>query len=650
MTRGRIVVSDDPGTMSKAGSGDDGRKRAWTLTSSSQPNKSKKLSPLALRALAALEHDDGISSGDDERDTKDCRHHDSVHVASGASELSEKSPVKKIATRSATDTVRSVVALTEGGAQSATNHIEGEAGIGFDDRGRELYGEHQGISEHARERNDSEICQNFQSPDVGHVRNVHKCNERNPSIPGGVAGSVSGGSIADDETLDSSSVAGERIAWDVDCVCPHVLTSDYGDVLSCFLSTPFDDKAMLSLHTSKEDTNTIGLQIEPKSGKNEDFVPILPQKIFIKFVRERKKGPPRSGIDQGLSGVSPAVNANVRAQVNIFLMQECQKIFDSTKQQGPIHNMLNRPVSHEPDARQQLHLPREQQRPIQDRLTSLPVLHEPDTQQQLHQSQRHQFHPNQQQMLSHLQAPNYFGSVQGQNSFYPMQMIPQLHRVNQQMKRWHYPLPFHTPVPYYNQGIDLQNTAYNNPAFTSSAQHTAFPAFTAPAQLGSELDNGGTSKISTKVITEKPYDVGKPAAVTTNGVKQNETLVNGKSITLAGGDKSTRNTEANPKHAPADGLTEAGTSRASKAHRSAAVLIESSDAPPDLPAGWTSKTFERANSEKKASDRYFYSAQNKIKFRSMKACKAFIEILNEPAIGGNELTAFKEFKVRGHKL
>ena len=69
MTR-RIMLGDDPGTMVEAGGGDDGRKRPRIPTSSSQPKKAKRLSSLALRALAALEHDGGISCSDDERDAK----------------------------------------------------------------------------------------------------------------------------------------------------------------------------------------------------------------------------------------------------------------------------------------------------------------------------------------------------------------------------------------------------------------------------------------------------------------------------------------------------------------------------------------------------------------------------------------------------
>jgi hypothetical protein len=664
MTRG-IMLGDDPGTMTKAGGGDDGRKRPWNPTSSSQ-KKSKKLSPLALRALAALEHEGGISSSDDERDAKDSRLHDISHSASGVSGVSEKSSIKTAA-RLEIDTVRSVVPLTEREPRSdksrnAVLHNESDAGRGFDDRAHELHHiEHRGSGEDIRERNNAEICQNFHSPGASQVRKVHHNNERNPNMRA-FAGSVSAGSLADNEPEDDSPVAGGRIEEDEDCVCPHVTTSDYGDVLSCFLSTPFDDKEMLSLHTSKEGTKTVELQINSKRRKWE-YVPVLPQKIFIKSVKGKiiptnARGSTHNGYNHGLSGVSTALNANISAQVNIFLMQECQKLIASTEQQQPIRGGLPcRPVSHAPETLQHIHPP------------------------QLNQ------HSNQQQMLSHLQAPKYFGSVQQQNSYFPMQMMSQVHRLNQQMNSWRqYPLPFAAPLPFFTPGIGMQNITYNNLAFAATAQqspptpHTEAPHIVhntgqphpqtppvvtdpttattvdgnnsqpnpkialasveikltdlnkdqiakLPVAFGFNLDDDGTSKILAQAAAENWYNLGKIAAMKPTGI-----------------------TKATQKGASISGSTEAGMLSTPKAPRISAILIESSNAPTDLPAGWTSQKFKRANSENKASDTYFYSPQEKIKFRSMKSCKRFIDILKEPTIGGNEQAALKEFKTRGHKL
>jgi hypothetical protein len=241
-------------------------------------------------------------------------------------------------------------------------------------------------------------------------------------------------------------------------------------------------------------------------------------------------------------------------------------------------------------------------------------------------------------------------------------------------------------MPHYTPRIDMQSIASNNPAYTASAQQfSSSPHKKTPpivhksselhpqtddyepnsnitlARMEIELTDSnrdqtaklpvdvGTSGMMVEAVTARRYDVGKAAVLTTDVTKQNENIVNGKIITSIGADEPTKRTEANRKDASIDGLTEAGTSSAPRP-RLSAILVESSDAPPDLPEGWTSKTFARANSDKKASDTYFYSVQNKIKFRSMKACKAFIQILEEPAIGGSESVAFKEFKLRGYKL
>jgi hypothetical protein len=133
------------------------------------------------------------------------------------------------------------------------------------------------------------------------------------------------------------------------------------------------------------------------------------------------------------------------------------------------------------------------------------------------------------------------------------------------------------------------------------------------------------------------------------------------------GDKSKRTT----RRASANGLKGEGggsSTVTSKGHRrppAPTVLVETSNAPlPDLPAGWTMKTFQRANSKRgeKSIDKYFYSPKMKIKFRSLKACREFTVILKELRAhnrwkyglwdppGGSETAALEEFKARGHRM
>ena len=63
------------------------------------------------------------------------------------------------------------------------------------------------------------------------------------------------------------------------------------------------------------------------------------------------------------------------------------------------------------------------------------------------------------------------------------------------------------------------------------------------------------------------------------------------------------------------------------------------------------KMFQRASgSTAGGTDKYFYSPQKEIKFRSMKGCKTFVGILSEPGVDGNELEAKKLYKERGNKF
>ena len=83
--------------------------------------------------------------------------------------------------------------------------------------------------------------------------------------------------------------------------------------------------------------------------------------------------------------------------------------------------------------------------------------------------------------------------------------------------------------------------------------------------------------------------------------------------------------------------------------RTPAKLLSTKSEVAGLPAGWTSKTYERKSGKTAGStDTYFYSPQTGIKFRSIKRCKEFIEIVKE--VNGNETEALKLFKERGHKM
>ena len=87
-----------------------------------------------------------------------------------------------------------------------------------------------------------------------------------------------------------------------------------------------------------------------------------------------------------------------------------------------------------------------------------------------------------------------------------------------------------------------------------------------------------------------------------------------------------------------------------KTPKTPAILLSTKPAP-NLPDGWLVKLFKRTSGATAGStDKYFYSPDNEIKFRSMKGCKQFIDILDEPDVDGDEAAALKEYKERGYKF
>ncbi|KAL7477189.1 hypothetical protein ACHAW6_003003 [Cyclotella cf. meneghiniana] len=71
------------------------------------------------------------------------------------------------------------------------------------------------------------------------------------------------------------------LKYDVEDVCPHDLGSKYGDVLSSYLSTPFDSRAMKSLYQSKEFDKD-----DDTTPKYEGDLKIMSQKKFLKIKKD----------------------------------------------------------------------------------------------------------------------------------------------------------------------------------------------------------------------------------------------------------------------------------------------------------------------------------------------------------------------------
>ncbi|KAL7548920.1 hypothetical protein ACHAWF_012190 [Thalassiosira exigua] len=113
--------------------------------------------------------------------------------------------------------------------------------------------------------------------------------------------------------------------------------------------------------------------------------------------------------------------------------------------------------------------------------------------------------------------------------------------------------------------------------------------------------------------------------------------------------------------APVDDVTkdyDIGKPKGAKGQRSTSpkppkipALLLSTGTVPNLSENWTSKTYQRMSGKTIGTrDTYYYSPKEGFKFRSMTSCKAFLRILNEPGVDGNESHALKLFKERGHKV
>lgn len=469
-----------------------------------------------------------------------------------------------------------------------------------------------------------------------------------------------------------------------DIVVPHHPLSEYGDVLSCFLSTPFDRNEMLSLYLSKEGKRA-GIQTN-----NGDHVPILPQKYFTSNNNNSSMKVTHTGmlsqseINQGsLNEQSKAIND----QVTQFLMNECRKI-DETEQ-------LTTDNHHWDDGRK----PSQDVLPCQSESYEQEILpqhyqRQHDQQQRTYQNQmdtaqhyQHQHDTYQQQMQYYLGR-----TTQYQSPYYPLQQ-KMMHPLPM-TTNWHpYAAPASAPTSYYNDhgiGMPQPYNSYNNLAFVAAQQRQQ--QFEHPVQYNEthqRVDNSNSHQGRYQSVSHlKGIDAPIPAIIRReeNGGYINSHLPQKAQaatervpqIIRRENDNDIKSqpqdfvSHPNPKIALANEEIDLVTNREqnseidedlyvtlkdarlvikSSTPRRSATLIESSEAPPGLPCGWTSKTFKRKSGRTCGhGDKYFYSPKRNIKFRSMKKCYLFIEILKDPNIDGDESAALNEFRRRGHKV
>jgi len=79
-----------------------------------------------------------------------------------------------------------------------------------------------------------------------------------------------------------------------------------------------------------------------------------------------------------------------------------------------------------------------------------------------------------------------------------------------------------------------------------------------------------------------------------------------------------------------------------------ATEIATGPAGPDFPDGWMVKTYRRSGGETIGkTDRFWFSSERNIRFRARKHAVAFVEILNEEHVGGDEDKAAEIYRIWG---
>jgi len=79
-----------------------------------------------------------------------------------------------------------------------------------------------------------------------------------------------------------------------------------------------------------------------------------------------------------------------------------------------------------------------------------------------------------------------------------------------------------------------------------------------------------------------------------------------------------------------------------------ATEISSGPAGSEFPEGWTVKCYRRTGGETVGkTDRFWFSPGRNIRFRAKKHAKAFVDVLSEPDVDGNEEKAAEIYKARG---
>jgi len=531
---------------------------------------------------------------------------------------------------------------------------------------------------------------------------------------------------------------------DTDIIIPHSSTSQYNNILSSYLSTPFDKHAMISLHCTKEGLsnnsnnnnnnslysshNSPHSKVERKRKANSDRlvefnnwidkqqqdeynVPnIISQKQYIKRRKRAevaaKQAIETQGSDEGGTLSSEAINKAILS----FLIKEAENNLQGRMLQERLvaEQQQQKKIQEELKRRNELATvagidqnggltPRTKKRVVDELLsrqqqqvvvgTIPPPVHKPSQeQQQISTQQRYASMNNsmletqiqrqqmeQQQLLSQMAsmgntAPQ-FGYPQQQQA-HPVYNGYQQNNMNVHQGggfiggNWQYPTqPFNAAfnaASSYTQNAYIQGMAHQSFTAPPSQINTTIasttmnvptkkiPVATAeiveltnsnrneiaklPVAFGFTLIDNGTSEIDAKNKTEKWLNEGK------------KHINDGKNKKKGTNNKENKKGSSRKSNTPSKGGTKGGTPGKSPAE------LLSTEPASNLPNGWLVKVFKRMSGATAGStDKYFYSPNNEIKFRSIKACNTFIGILTEPGVNGDEAAALKLFKSRGNR-
>lgn len=183
-----------------------------------------------------------------------------------------------------------------------------------------------------------------------------------------------------------------------------------------------------------------------------------------------------------------------------------------------------------------------------------------------------------------------------------------------------------------------------------------------PAGVGSSRSSNASIEkrplLKEKSVIPPPLEVtSSSTAVSPPVIASSSSASDDKKSPMRENDAPLLSAEKRP--APSSEITSGSDKKNKKQKRSPCLLttgdrnttateIASGSAGPEFPDGWVIKTYRRSGGETIGkTDRFWFSPGRNIRFRARKHAMAFVEILNEEHVGGDEDKAAEIYRVRG---